>query len=136
MRRIATLLGLTVLLVTVAAGIAVAAVEVAAIEREKDCNNNPCYGTDENDLLHEREGSVQDRIYGLQGNDTIDANNFTNDGDLASGGKGRDTLWLNDGDAQDRARGGGGRDVCYVDPGDTSRSCIRRGDTDPASVAQ
>jgi hypothetical protein len=120
MRRIVMLLGLTALLLTVAAGIAVAALNT------KDCRNNPCYGTDGRDLLHERVGQVSDRIYALRGNDTIDANNFGNDADLGAGGPGADTILLNDGDGADRARGGRGPDVCDVDPGDTSRSCDRR----------
>ena len=124
-RRIFMLVGLTALLLTVAAGMAVAAVEVAALNN-KECKNNPCHGTDGRDLLHERDGSVSDRIYAERDNDTIDANNFRNDGDLADGGRGDDTLLLNDGDGADRARGGRGPDVCYVDPGDTSRSCDRR----------
>ena len=133
MRRIATLLGMTVLLLTVAAGIAVAAVEVADLNN-KECRNNPCYGTDGRDLLHERDGSVSDRIYAKADNDTIDANNFRSDGDLGDGGSGRDTILLNDGDGADRARGGRGSDVCYVDPGDTSRSCDRRVTTTAAGL--
>ena len=134
MRRILLLVGLTALLLTVAAGIAAANhVEVADVNK-KQCNNNPCYGTDGRDYMNERKGSVSDRMFGLAGNDVIDAVAYNNDGDLAKGGKGRDTLWLNDGDGQDRARGGAGRDVCYIDPGDTARSCIVRGETDPASV--
>ena len=111
-RRIFMLVGLTALLLTVAAGMAVAAVEVAALNN-KECKNNPCHGTDGRDLLHERDGSKSDRIFAEGDNDTIDANNFRN-------------LLLNDGDGRDRARGGRGPDVCYVDPGDTSRSCDRR----------
>jgi hypothetical protein len=91
-------------------------------------------GTDERDLLHERDGSRSDRIYALEDNDTIDANNFRGDGDLGDGGPGRDTILLNDGDGADRARGGRGRDVCYVDPGDTSRSCIERESTSSSAV--
>src|SRR5215210_3198205 len=125
MRRIAILVGLTAVFLVVAAGVAVAAVEVAALN-DKNCNNNPCYGTDNRDILHERDGSVSDRIYARGDNDTIDANNFRHDSDLGDGGRGADTILLNDGDGADRARGGRGPDVCYVDPGDTSRSCDRR----------
>ena len=133
MRRLTILVGLSALFLMLAIGVAVAAVELADVNK-KQCNNNPCYGTDGRDYMNERKGSVSDRMFGQGGNDVIDAVAYNSDGDLASGGKGRDTLWLNDGDNADRARGGAGRDVCYVDPGDTSRSCQRRGDTDPASV--
>ena len=128
MRRIVVLLGLMALIVVVAAGIAVAVT--------KQCGDNlPCRGTDNDDNLYERDGSKRDRIFGLGGDDVIDANTFNNDRDVVEGGPQGDRLLTNDGDGRDIARGGKGSDVCYVDPGDASSSCDRRGDTDPAVAA-
>jgi hypothetical protein len=95
------------------------------IENDEDPNNVPCYGTAQNDLLHQRDGSVNDFIFGLDGEDHIDAKNVRNYLDAVYGGKKRGVLLFNDGDGADRARRGRGADVCYVDPGDSSSSCPR-----------
>ena len=125
MRRIFMLVGLSVLLLTMGVGVA-AAVEVAA---DRFCNSIPCRGTDNDDTLIEREGNrVRDRILGLDGEDVIDANNWTRDRDVLEGGRKDDRLFANDGDGRDTVRGGRGSDICYVDPDDVSSSCQRRGD--------
>jgi hypothetical protein len=95
------------------------------IENDEDPKNVPCYGTVQNDLLHQRDNSVKDLIFGLDGEDHIDAKNVRNYLDAVYGGKKRGVLLLNDGDGGDRARRGRGAEVCSADPGDSSRSCPR-----------
>ena len=89
------------LVVTVTAGVALAVT--------KTCN-----GTDNEDVLHERNGSVHDRILAYDDNDLPDANNAFNERDVLKGGSGRDKLLANDRD---------GRDRCYGDRGDAFVSC-------------
>ncbi len=116
MRRMAMLLGATMLLVVVAAGVALAVT--------KTCQDNPCDGTDNDDVLYERVGNgLGDTISGFRGADAIDANTFSKDRDRVFGGPGSDRLLVNDGDGRDVVRGGDGRDVCFVDPGDRVTGC-------------
>ncbi len=124
MRRVMIMLGMAALLACMAAGVAVAAERF----NEKDCNNVPCKGTDNEDLLHERQGTVRDVIYGLGDHDVLDANNFSNDKDRLLGGDSGDKILANDGDGRDVAKGGAGRDICYVDRGDRTVNCneVRR----------
>ena len=125
MRRVMMVVGMAFLLACMAAGVA------AAAERfnEKDCNDVlPCNGTNRDDLMHERQGTVKDVIYGKDGHDVLDANNFNKDRDRLFGGDQGDKILANDGDGRDVAKGGGGRDICYVDRGDRTVNCnvVRR----------
>ena len=115
MRRLAMMLGVVMVLVVVAAGVAVAV--------EKDCNSIPCNGTDNEDILHERDGTVKDAIYGFKAHDILDANNFSRDRDRLYGGGQGDKLLANDRDGRDVLRGGMGRDRCFGDPGDRFVNC-------------
>ena len=115
MRRLMMMLGLAMLLVTVAAGIAFAV--------EKNCNSIPCEGTTNEDILHERDGTVKDAIYGFEAHDILDANNFSRDRDRLFGGDQGDKLLANDRDGRDVLRGGAGRDRCFGDPGDRFVNC-------------
>jgi hypothetical protein len=124
MRRIAMLLGLMVVLMVLAAGVALAVA--------KTCGEDlPCRGTNGNDVLSERDGKkpnfngnrLRDRILALDGEDKVQAATFDRDRDSLDGGRGRDHLFTNDGDRRDTARGGRGRDECVRDPGDGARSC-------------
>jgi len=121
MRRVAMMFGMAMVLALVVAGAALAAERFNV----KNCGPNalPCTGSQKDDLIHERQGTVKDRIYGLDGHDVLDANNFNFDRDVLYGGARGDKLLTNDGDGRDVARGGGGRDVCYVDPGDRTVGC-------------
>ena len=122
MRRLVMMLGMVMLIAVMAAGVALAVT--------KTCGDNlPCKGTDNDDVLYERIGTVKDRIDGLDGHDVIDANTFNADRDVLRGGDGRDKLLTNDTDGRDVAKGGQGRDVCYVSQGDATRNCevVRRG---------
>ena len=110
MRKAAIVLGLSMVLVFVAAG--------AALALRIPCDSIPCIGTDNADLMYERAGAKKDRIFGLKGADLIDANTFRGDRDLLHGQDGRDRLLSNDGDGRDVVRGGPGRDTCIVDRGD------------------
>jgi Ca2+-binding RTX toxin-like protein len=69
-------------------------------------------------------------MYGKDGKDVLDANNFNFDRDRLYGGDRADKILANDGDGRDVAKGGQGRDICYVDPGDRTVNCniVRRGD--------
>jgi len=109
------MLGVVMVLVVVAAGVAVAV--------EKDCNSIPCNGTDNEDILHERDGTVKDAIYGFKAHDILDANNFSRDRDRLYGGGQGDKLLANDRDGRDVLRGGMGRDRCFGDPGDRFVNC-------------
>ena len=116
MRRLVTMLGLAMLLVTVTAGVALAIT--------KTCNDNlPCEGTKNDDRLSEREGRVRDVIKSFNGEDLIDANDFFKDRDRLEGGDRGDKLLANDFDGRDVLRGGAGRDRCYGDAGDVFRNC-------------
>ena len=116
MRRIVILLGVAMVMLVVAAGVAVAVT--------KQCNDIPCRGTERDDELHERQGNnTRDRILGLDGEDLLDANNYTSDRDVLEGGPRGDRLLSNDGDGADAARGGRGSDRCIVDGGDNTSSC-------------
>lgn len=115
MRRIAMVVGLAMLFAMVAAG--------AALAVTKTCGGIPCNGTDNEDTLYERKGTVKDAIYGFDGKDVIDANTFNFDRDRVFGGDRGDKLLVNDGDGRDVVKGGAGRDVCLIDPGDRAVNC-------------
>jgi Ca2+-binding RTX toxin-like protein len=109
------MLGVAMLLAVVAAG--------AAVAVTKTCNDIPCKGTDNEDVLHERNGTVRDAIYGYKAHDVLDANNYFSDRDRLFGGGQGDKLLANDRDGRDVLRGGAGRDRCYGDPGDRFVNC-------------
>ena len=115
MRRIAMAVGLAMLFALVAA--------TAAFAVTKTCQNVPCNGTDNEDTLYERKGTVRDAIYGFGEEDVIDANTFNFDRDRVFGGDRGDKLLVNDGDSRDVVKGGQGRDVCLIDPGDRAVNC-------------
>jgi hypothetical protein len=117
-RRMFMLAGLMMITVMVAAGVALAVT--------KTCKNVPCRGTDNDDVLYERIGNGdRDRIFGLRGNDDMSAALYTRDRDRLFGGPHGDRIVVNDGDRRDLAAGGRGSDTCYIDRGDNTRSCGR-----------
>ena len=116
MRRMFVLVGLTMLIVVVTAGVGLAVT--------KTCKNVPCRGTDNDDVLYERIGNHdRDRIFALKGNDDMSAALYTRDKDRLFGGNHGDRIVVNDGDRRDLAAGGRGRDICYIGRGDNRRSC-------------
>jgi hypothetical protein len=128
MRKLAIMLGMVMLLVVVAAG--------AAMAVTKQCGDNlPCEGTNNEDTLYEREGTVRDVIYGFGAHDVLDANTFNFDRDRVFGGDQGDKLLTNDGDGRDVVKGGPGRDVCLVDRGDRTVNCeVRRDAQGPEDI--
>src|SRR5215210_930861 len=116
MRRLVMVLGMVMLIAVMASGVALAVT--------KQCGDNlPCKGTDNEDVLHERNGTVKDVIYGYKAHDVLDANNYFNDRDKLHGGDQGDKLLANDRDGRDVLKGGAGRDRCYGDPGDRFVNC-------------
>jgi hypothetical protein len=106
---------MVMLLALMASGVALAV--------NKTCNDIPCNGTDNEDVLHERVKAKPDNIYGFDDHDILDANNIFRDRDRLHGGDGRDKLLANDRDGRDVLKGGAGRDSCYGDPGDRFVNC-------------
>lgn len=103
-------------LVAACVALLVAVLAPAAVAVNKQCSNNPCFGTQEADTLYERGGDgVSDRIYGNPENDRIFANTFGNDIDVLFGGLNRDRLNVDDGDRRDTVFGENGFDTCFVD---------------------
>lgn len=116
MRKIAILVGAVALLTMLFAG--------AALARNFQCADRPCYGTTEADTIFERGGNtVGDTIYARPGPDTVRADPFTDDNDFLFGQRGLDTLNADDGDDNDILDGGRGFDVCRGDLGDEFRDC-------------
>ena len=128
-RRMFMLVGLMTIMVIVAAGVALAVT--------KTCKDVPCRGTANDDVLYERIGNEKrDRIYGLKGNDDMSAALYSNDKDRLFGGPHGDRIVVNDGDNRDLAAGGRGRDTCFIDAGDQTRSCARTNVTAAGAVPQ
>lgn len=113
MRRLMLMLGMTMVLALMVGGVALAIT--------KTCNDVPCKGTDNEDVLHERPG--RDNIIAMDDHDILDMNNYFNDRDVGRGGGGPDKLLANDRDGRDTLRGGAGRDRCYGDRGDRFVNC-------------
>ena len=110
MRRIATMLALSVALLAVSAGAVFAANQVIR------CAGIPCVASGNDDLVYERAGNrLNDTIYLKGGDDQVRAGGYTNDQDEIYGGSGYDLIYVSDGDTHDRIRGGKGNDKCYVD---------------------
>jgi Ca2+-binding RTX toxin-like protein len=98
------------LLLVLVAGVAVA--------RTFQCNNIPCTGTNNDDIIDERQGSLRDEISGLDGRDVIRAQQFGNDNDVLDGDQRADKIRANDNDNRDTVDCGAGNDRAVVDPGD------------------
>lgn len=120
MKRIISIMAVGAVLLTMVAGVAVAA--------DFQCKDVPCIGTIQEDQITEREGSVRDVIEGRNRDDVISAALFGKDDDKISGDTGDDRLNANDGDGRDIIDGGPGKDTCIGDRGDRFKSCedIRR----------
>ena len=98
-------------------GVALASV---ALERSFQCTDVPCYGTDKNEQIRERQGNgKKDDIHARGGFDEVNAGVFGNDTDVLRGQKRGDFLNSKDGDGRDVLMCGPGHDVYKVDPGDT-----------------
>ena len=125
MKRVILVLAISAALVALVAAVAVAASE----GRTFQCVDVDCTGTNNDDTISERTGSVQDNIDAMDGNDTVNAALFGSDADTVRGGAGSDVIRTDDGDTRDDVNGGGGFDVCIIDKGDDRENCeevIRR----------
>jgi RTX calcium-binding nonapeptide repeat (4 copies) len=115
MRRMTILVAIVALMVTLFATAAYAAATAV-------------YGTNGDDyVINESSGWVDDRIYGLAGDDYINAvvtwSTTNSDTDKLFGGKGDDILGADDGDGADLLKGGPGYDRCWGTQGDRFASC-------------
>ena len=119
MKRISLVMLVGALLLALIGGVAGA----VTVEDTFVCDTIPCFGTNNNDKLGERDGQVSDEIYGKDGRDRINAGRSGNDTDKIYGQDGADRLVTADNDGKDLASGGSGHDTCIVDKGDTKRSC-------------
>jgi Ca2+-binding RTX toxin-like protein len=113
MRRVTMMLAAMAVMVTLFAAVAYA----ATIE-----------GTDASETLNET--NLNDKIYGYDGNDTLDADIYgksdvlpQGDKDLLYGGSNSDSLDASDEDGRDEVYGGKGYDKCFIDIGDEHHSC-------------
>ena len=113
MRKVMVMVALVALFTLVAAGVAVAVT--------RTCTSVPCKGTSADDVLRERVGDgKRDVIYGLRGDDRLDAGSSLRSGpaetDVLYGGRGNDRVFAVDEDFRDKAYGGPGKhDRCLVD---------------------
>ena len=81
-------------------------------------------GNDNANALFETLGD--DRMFGFDGGDVLDANNFGGDTDRLRGGPGNDHLLANDGETRDTVYGGPGIDMCVVNaPSEIGGGCER-----------
>ncbi len=116
MRRAVVFMVVGALLLALTAGVATA--------RTFICDEKPCFGTNKQDMIGERNGNgVSDDIRARSGDDTVNARRFGNDRDEVHGGKGDDRITTDDGDGRDFIDGGPGKDTCIKDPGDKRRDC-------------
>jgi signal peptidase I len=116
------LVALSLLFVTLVAGVAVA--------RDFQCGRNdlPCIGTNNDDRILERRGERQDDIRARDGEDLVNAGRYNRDRDEVYGEDGNDVLRTSDNDSRDLVDGGPGRDVCIITRGDDFENCetVRR----------
>jgi hypothetical protein len=117
-RRPLTVLMVSVLLVALAAGAAL------AITRYCPGGGANCFGTTASDTMYDGRGT--DHIWAYGGPDYIHAYNYRLDYDEVNGGSGNDIIGAyDDGNSRyyDVVRGGPGYDECYMDNQDRYRGC-------------
>jgi hypothetical protein len=101
MRRIVTMVALSVALLAVSAGAVFAANQIIR------CAGQPCVATGNDDLVYERAGNrLNDTIYLKGGDDQVRAGGYTNDQDRIYGSSGFDLIYVSDGDRHDRIGAG------------------------------
>jgi Ca2+-binding RTX toxin-like protein len=107
--------------------VAVVALMVALFASAAYAAATAVYGTNGDDyMVNESSGFADERIYALDGDDTINALlawNTRSDTDKLFGGKGDDVLAADDGDGADLLNGGPGDDYCPGTQGDRFASC-------------
>ncbi len=112
MKRVILVLAISAALVALFAAVAVA---VNNEGRTFQCDTPDCEGTDRDDTISERSGTVQDNIDAMGGDDTVNAALFGSDADTVRGGTQDDVIRTDDGDTRDTIDGGAGNDVCIID---------------------
>jgi len=119
-KRIGLLLMAGALFLVLLSGVALAT--SFAIEKSFQCTDVPCYGTNKNELIRERQGNGEkDDIHARCGHDELRAGRWGNDTDVLRGQQGKfDFLISKDGDGLDvLICGSGNQDAVKADPGDT-----------------
>lgn len=111
LRRISVFMVAGTLFLVLVAGVAVA--------RSFQCSDIPCNGTNKDDVITERQGSMRDEISGFDGRDVIRAQKFGDDNDVLDSDRRGDRVRSDDGDSRDSIDCGSGRDTAIVDEGDS-----------------
>ncbi len=121
MSRLAKVMALVVVLVSLSAG---AAFAFGAVIQCKGAP--PCVATGDRDVVNERIGDGKaDDIILKGGDDIVHANKYGRDTDVVRSSAGDDRIYVNDGDTRDTASGGKGEDLCIVDARSEAKGCAR-----------
>lgn len=121
MSRLAKVMALVVLFVSLGAGAAFAAGAVIQCK-----GTPPCVATGDKDVVYERIGDgLRDEIILKGGDDLVHANKYTRDTDVVRSSSGDDRIYVNDGDTKDTIYGGKGEDLCIVDAKSEAKGCGR-----------
>ncbi len=115
MRRTVLVMVVGALLLSLTPAVALAADITCGTKSDRSPDPVICQGTDNNDMIREREGTKQDDIRARGGNDTIKANRSGNDADTINAGSGDDKVFTNDGDTRDDINCGSGTDEATID---------------------
>lgn len=133
MKRITVFMVVIALLVSMVAGVAAAAeIIICGTSSDRDSDAVDCRGTDDEDVITEREeDGLDDTIYAEGRDDVVNAAEFDSDEDRVYGDSGNDRIRTDDGDGQDFINcGRGNRDIAIADGGDnvSKKTCetVRR----------
>jgi Ca2+-binding RTX toxin-like protein len=114
-KRIVLLLTAGALFLTMMPTVAFAAEVKCGGSGDRSSDPVICTGTNNNDVIRERNGTNQDEIRALGGSDTIRADLSGSDRDYINAGTGGDTIYTNDGDTRDEIHCGDGNDTATID---------------------
>ncbi len=115
MRRIVLLFTVGALLLSLTPAVAFAAEVKCGGSGDRSSDPVICTGTNNNDVIRERNGTNQDEIRALGGSDTIRADLSGSDRDYINAGTGGDTIFTNDRDTRDEIHCGDGNDTATID---------------------
>jgi Ca2+-binding RTX toxin-like protein len=114
-KRIVLLLTAGALFLTMMPTVAFAAEVKCGGSGDRSSDPVICTGTNNNDVILERNGTNQDEIRALGGSDTIRADLSGGDRDYINAGTGGDTIFTNDRDTRDEIHCGDGNDTATID---------------------